>query len=116
MNSPWVRFTASGKAVLADTSSSDASLDSYLAEFDEQAPSSDAAKTGETSSAKTIAAQTSDPAGSGSAPDAESNPAAPAANEAAKPASPAPTPLTSEEPTPDATPAVNLATTDAAST
>ena len=49
---PGVRFTASGKAVFdPDTSLSDASSDFDLAEFDEQAPTSDAAKTGETSSA-----------------------------------------------------------------
>ena len=113
---PGVRFIASGKAVFdPDTSSSDASLDSDLAEFDEQAPTSDAAKTGETSSAKADAAKTSDPAGSGSAPHTESSPSAPEADEAAKPASPAPTPAITEEPTPDATPAVDSATADAAS-
>ena len=43
-----VRFTGSGKEFFADTSSSDASSDSGLAEFDEQETTSDAAKTGAT--------------------------------------------------------------------
>ena len=74
---------------------SDACSDSGLAEFDEQAPSSDAMKTGETSSAKAKAGETLDPAGSESTPHPESQPAAPEASDVAKPASPAPTATTS---------------------
>ena len=71
---PGVCFTASGKAILANTSSSDSSSDSGLAEFGEQAPSIDAAKIGETSSVNAEAGATSDPAGSEPAPHTESQP------------------------------------------
>ena len=76
-----VRFTGSGKAIFADTSSSDASSDSGLAEFDEQAVTADAAntgasvdpaKTGEASSVNEQAGKASNLAGSELTPQTES--------------------------------------------
>ena len=115
---PGVRFTGSGEAIFADTSSSDSSSDSGLAEFDEQAPSTDVAKTGETSTVNVEAGEASNPAGSESAPQTESQPAAPEASDVAKPASPAPTAATTEEPTAttEVIPATDPATATAAST
>ena len=103
---PGVRFTGFSKAIFADTSSSDASSDSGLAEFDEQAPttdtaktgaSSDPAKTGETSSRNEQAGEASDPAGSESMPQTESQMATPEASDIAKPPSPTPAAAPTEE-------------------
>ena len=81
-----VRFTKSGKEYFADTSSSDASSDSGLSEFDEQA-TSDVSKTGATAdsakASKTISnietGEASNPAGSESAAHVEPQATAPEA-------------------------------------
>ena len=125
-----VRFTGSSKAIFADTSSSDAYSDSGLAEFDEQAPtanaaktgaSADPAKTGEASSMNEEAGEASNPAGSEFTPQAESQTAAPEADVIAKPPSPTPaaTPTEearAEEAQSESASAPNSATVDAAST
>ena len=93
-----VRFTRSGKEYFADTSSSDASSDSGLAEFDEQA-TSDAAKTGDAANpakagkaslVNVQAGEASNPAGSESVPQTESQSTAPEADILVTPPSPAP--------------------------
>ena len=77
-----------------------------MAEFDEQAPtvdtaktgaSSDVAKTGETSSVNEQAGEASNPAGSESAPQTESQTAIPEASDIAKPLSPTPAAAPTEE-------------------
>ena len=86
-----------------------------MAEFDEQAPTADAAKTGETSSVNEQAGEASNPAGFEPAPHTESQPAAPEAGDATKPSSPAPDAATAEEPTAESNPATDQATASAAS-
>ena len=127
---PRVRFTGSGKAIFADTSSSDSSSDSGLAEFDEQAPTADAAKTGasadpakmgETSLVNEEAGEASNPAGSESTPPTESQSAAPEADVNARPPSPIPAATPSSEAQAvevqtESTAAPNLGTADVAST
>ena len=116
-----IQFSVSGKPIFEpDTPPSDASSDFDLADFDEQAPAPDAAKTGEASSANAELIKISDSAGPEIAKLAESSSTTPEAGETAKPPSPAkaapatPTPTMIEIPATDATPAVDLAMTDVA--
>ena len=123
-----VRFTRSGKEYFADTSSSDASSDSGLAEFDEQANSSDAAKTGATaasakagkvSSSNVKAGEAWNPAGSESVPQTESQSAMPEADVIVTPPSPTPAATSmseaqTEEARPESAAAPNADSADAA--
>ena len=101
-----VRFTGSGKEFFADTSSSDASSDSGLAEFDEQETTSDVAKTdaaadpakaGKASLVNVQAGEASNPVGSESAPQTESQSAAPEADVIVTPPSPTPAATSTSE-------------------
>ena len=87
-----------------------------MAEFDEQAPSIDAAKTSETSTVNAKAGKASNLAGSESAPHTESKPAAPEASDVTKPSSPAPAAAPIEEPIAESNPATDPATENVAST